>query len=137
MLLTKDIKEDIKAARQIRLPWWLLLGLGIGSLPMYWLFDHFGRFGLALPAVDSILVVAFTIAVKWKLRRKAWFWGTMAILALLHVLLILCVPWPTKWVPALAIAAVGSADVIVMLAILALVERFMNGPKAAASDSGD
>jgi hypothetical protein len=130
MLLAKDVKDDIKAARKIRLPWWVLLCLGIVSLPTYWLFDHFGKFGLALPTLNSVLVVGFTIAVKWKLRRHTWFWGTMAILAALHVPLILFVPWTTKWVPALAIAAIDSGDLIVMLAILAVVAKFMEGPNA-------
>lgn len=130
MPLAKDFKNDIKAAKKIRLPWWVLLCLGIGSVPIYWLFDHFGRFNLALPALNSILVVGFAVAVKWNLRRHAWFWGTMAILAALHVPLVLFVPWTSKWVPAIAIAAIDSGDLIVMLAILAVVGRFMEEPKA-------
>ena len=131
MPLDKSFKDDIKAAKKIRLPWWVLLCLGVGSLPIYWLFDHSGRLELALPTLNSILVVGFTIAVKWKLRRHAWFWGTMAILAALHAPLILFFPWTERWVPALVIAAIDSADLIVMLAILAVVTKFMEGPKAA------
>lgn len=131
MLLGRNVKDDIKAAKKIRLPWWVLLCLGIVSLPTYWLFDHFGKFDLALPTLNSVLVVGFTIAVKWKLRRDAWFWGTIAILAALHVPLVLFVPWTTKWVPALAIAAIDSADLILMLAILAVVAKFMEVPKTA------
>jgi hypothetical protein len=136
MPLANEIKDDIKAARKIRLPWWALLCLGIGSFLAAWLFDHLRRFDLVLPALNSVFVLGFTVAVKWKLRRHAWFWGTVAILAALHVPLILFVPWTTKWVPALLIAAIDSADLIVMFAILAVVERFMEGPKTAAPDSG-
>ena len=75
-------------------------------------------------------MLAFAIAVKWKLRRYVWFWGTMTILAALHVPLVLFVPWTTKWVPALAIAAIDSADLIVMLAILSFVGKFMEGSNA-------
>jgi hypothetical protein len=131
MPIANDIKGDIKAAKKIRLPWWGLLCLGTVSLPIYWLFDHFGRLNMALPTLNCIVVLGFVIAVKRKLRWHAWFWGTMAILAALHVPLILFVPWTTKWVPALAIAAIDSGDLIVMLAILAVVGRFMEGPKAA------
>ena len=135
MPLTKDIKNDIKAAKKIWLPWWAVLSLIIGGLPVIWLFDHFGKFDLFLPTFNSVFVLGFTIAVKRNLKRHVWFWGTMAILATLHVPLILFVPWTTKWVPALAIAAIDSADLIVMFAILAVVERFMEGPKTAAPDS--
>jgi len=71
MAVVSNIKGNIEAAKKIRLPWWVLLSLGIASLPIYWLFDHFGRFNLALPTLNCILVLAFTIAVKWKLRPHA------------------------------------------------------------------
>jgi len=57
--------------------------------------------------------------------------GAMAVLAALHIPLILFVPWTTKWVPALAIAAIGSADVTMMLAMVAVIGRFMEGRKTA------
>jgi len=44
---------------------------------------------------------------------------------------MLFVPWTSKWVPALAIAAIDSADLIVMLAILSVVGKYMEGPKTA------
>ena len=131
MPLANEIKGDIKAARKIRLHWWGLLCLGIGSFLAAWLFDHLGRFDLVLPIINGILILGFVVAVKWKLRLHAWFWGTMTILAVLHVPLILFVPWTTKWVPAIAIAAIDSADLIVMLAILSLVRKFMDGPNTA------
>jgi len=136
MPLADEIKGDIRAAKKIRLPWWALLCLGIGSFLAAWLFDHLGKFNLVLPTLNCIFVLGFTVAVKRKLKRHAWFWGTMAILVALHVPLVLFVPWTTKWVPALLIAAIDSADLIVMLAILAVVERFMEGPKTTAPPSG-
>jgi hypothetical protein len=47
------------------------------------------------------------------------------ILAALHIPLILFVPWTTRWIPALAIAAIDSADLIVIITILAFVEKVM------------
>jgi len=96
-----------------------------------WLLISLGRFDLALPALNSIAVVGFTIALKRELGRYVWFWITMTILAALHVPLVLFVPWTSKWVPAIAIAAIDSGDLIVMLAILAVVGRFMGEQKTA------
>ena len=76
-------------------------------------------------------MLGFAIAVQRKLRRRVWFWITMTIIAILHVPLILFVPWTTKWVPAIAIAAIDSADLIVMLTILSLVGKFMEGSKTS------
>src|SRR5215510_3108319 len=131
--LAHDIKRDIKTARKIRLPWRVLLCGIVASFLSAWLFDHFGKLNLTLPIVNCVGVLGFAIAVKWRLRQRVWFWGTITILAALHVPLILIVPWSTKWVPAAAFAAINSADLIVMLAILALVSKFMGGPNADTS----
>lgn len=130
MPIIQYIKNDIKDAKKIRLPWWVLLCLAIGSLPIYWFFYHFGRFDLALPMLNCILVLGFLIALKRKLWPYAWFWGTMAVLAALHVPLVLFVPWTTRWVPALAIAAIDSGDLIVMLAILSVVRNSVEGAES-------
>lgn len=131
MQLANDIKSDVKAAKKIRLPWWGVLCVIIGSLPIFWLFDHFESLNLALPALNSIGMLGLAIAVKWKLRRHVWFWITMTIFAALHVPLIVFVPWTTKWVPAFAIAAIDSADLIVMLAILSVIGKFFEKSKSA------
>ena len=131
MSLANDIKGDIKAARKIRLPWWGVLCLIVGGLPVIWLFDHFGEFNLFLPTFNCVAVLGFAIAVKRNLRRHAWFWGTVAILAALHVPSILFVPWTTKWVPAVAIGAIDSLDLVVFLTILNQIGKLNGGTKNA------
>ena len=103
----------------------------IGSTLAAWLFDHFGRLNLALPALCIIGMLGFAIAVKWKLRRHVWFWITMAVIAALHVPLILFVPWTTKWIPALVIIPIATVDLYVMLAIVSSVQKFMERPKTS------
>lgn len=129
MQVAKEVEAEIKAARKIWLPRWGVLCIIICTLPIYWLFDHFGRLNLALPTLICIGMLGLALTVKWKLRRRLWFWITMAVFAALHVLLIFSVPWTIKWVPALAIAAIGSADLIAMVAILSVVEKFMQKPE--------
>jgi len=60
-----------------------------------------------------------------------WFRSTMIVFAALHVLLVMFVPWTTKWVPALAIVPIGIADLYVMLWVLSVVGKHMDGPKAS------
>jgi len=69
--------------------------------------------------------------LKWRLRRHAWFWITMTVIVALHVPLILFVPWGTRWVPALAIAAIDSLDFCLILWILAVVGKFIEGPRTS------
>ncbi len=125
MPIAGDIKDDIKALQQMRLPWWGVLCVVVSSALLAWLFDHFGRLDLARPVLYSIGMVGVVIAIKRKLSEHVWFWITMAILAALHVLLILLVPWTAKWIPALVVIPIAIADVYVMLWVLSVVGKFM------------
>ena len=60
-----------------------------------------------------------------------WFWVVLTIVAALNVLMILFVPWTNRWVPALAIAVIDTADLIVILAIFSIVGKLMEGTTAA------
>jgi hypothetical protein len=131
MSLSSDVKNDIKAAKKLWLPWWCVLILMALSLPVFWLFDHFGRLDMALPTLNCVGVLGLLIFLKWKLRRHVWFWIAMIIVAVLHLLLICYVPWTNKWVPALAIAAIDSADFCIVLWILAVVGKLVERPKAS------
>jgi hypothetical protein len=118
----------------MRLPWWGVLCVMIGSLPLYLLFVYFGRFDLARPTLVSLAMVAIAVAMRWKLRRHAWFWGTMVILGALHLPLILFVPWTTRWIPAFVIIPIGIADLYVMLWVVSVVGKFMGGPKTSEGE---
>ena len=135
MQLANDLKNDIREAKKIRIPWWGVLCWMAGCGLIEWLLIELGKFDLALPTLNCIAVVGFTIALKRKLGRHVWFWITMAVLAALHVPLVLLVSWTTKWVPAIAIAAIDSADLIVMLALLSVVGKFVERPKDAIERS--
>ncbi len=129
MPIIQNIKNDIREAKTIRIPWWgMLCWMTVCGL-IELLLLRLGRFDLGLPALNSIAVIGFTIALKRKLARHAWFWGTMAVLAALHVPFILFVPWTTRWVPALVIAVIDSVDFCLMLWIISIVGNFMDGPK--------
>ena len=131
MPIIQDIKNDIREAKAIRIPWWGMLCWMAACGLVELLLLRLGRFDLGLPALNSIAVVGFAIALKRKLGRHVWFWGIMAAIAALHVPLVLFVPWGTRWVPALAIAAIDSGDLIAILAILAVVGKFMERPEAS------
>ncbi len=117
--------------RRMRLPWWGVLCVMLGALPVYLLFDHFGKSAFARPTLFSVATIAITNAMRWKLRRRVWFWMTMVAFAALHVPLILFVPWTTKWIPALAIAPVLIADSYAMLWAISLIGTLVGGSRTA------
>lgn len=123
MFLNNDIRDEIKAAKKLSMPGWATVCLVVVSFFCAQLFDRVGKLNLVLPILNSIAVLGFMIAFKRRLWRHAWFWGTMATVAALHVPLILFVPWDSKWVPAPAIAVIDSADFCLILWILSAVGR--------------
>ena len=124
-----DFKSEISAAKQMRLPWWGVLSWTACCFPVIALLDHFGEINLALPILNSVGMFGFLIALKWKLRKFAWFWAIVLIMAGLHVPLILLIPWTVKWVPAVAIASIDTADLIMLLWLVSLVGNFMGTRK--------
>lgn len=127
-----DLKNDLKVAKKIRPPWWGLLVVFVAVLFGAFVFDHFGILAFEPAILTSVLTFGFTIAVKWHLRRSAWFWVVMGALAALHVPLILFLPW-SKLIPSTgpsgpAMTLMTTADLIVMLSILDVVARVVKRP---------
>jgi hypothetical protein len=114
----------------MRLPWWGVLCVIAGTVLLGLLFLELGRLDLARPSLITTAVIVLTIVMRWKLRKHAWFWGAIAIFAAIHVPLILFIQWTTKWIPALLIAPIGIADLYLMLWILSIVGKFMEGSKS-------
>jgi hypothetical protein len=131
-----QLKNEIRELKQIHIPWWGLLLVIMGTIPLVFLFDYFGRSTLALPTLDSVVIIIFAIAMRWKLRRQAWFWITMTIIVTLHVLLILLVPWTSKWVPAFVVIAIGTLDLLAMLEVLSVVGKLVEGRRPPKDEGG-
>ncbi len=114
-------------AKTLRLPWWGVLCGIVAGVPLAWLFDHFGKLNLFLPALLGASMVVGAVVIKWPLRGLAWFWITIGVVVGLHVPLIWFVPWTGRRVPAAALVPFGIADLFTVLAIVAAVRRFMEG----------
>ena len=119
-------KED----RQMRLPLWAYFCVPAGAFVLFAFFDHFGKLAIARPTVFSVAIIIITVAMRWKLRGHVWFWITMASLAVLHVPLILFIPWTTKWFPVLVVIPIGIADSYAMLWVVSVAGKFIEGRSA-------
>lgn len=124
----------MKTNKQLRLSWKGVFAVMGGTLLIGLLFVYFGRFDLAPPTLFSILVIAVAIKMKWVLRKRVWFWAAMVAITALHIFLIVCVSWTTRWIPALVITPILVADLVVILAIIIFLEKLFE--KAHPSDAG-
>jgi hypothetical protein len=105
----------------MRMPGRFIFPLIVFSFCAAWFFDHMGRLELTIPVLASVAAFVFILLVKWRLRRYVWFWVTMTVLAVLHVVMLWLVPWTKKWVPAATTAGVGTIDIFAMLAVISVV----------------
>ena len=105
--------------------WFLLFFAGtLLSIP---LLDHLGRPELERPILFSIVVLAVVLKVYSELYRQLWFWLTMAVFAVLHLPLILFVPWKGGWIPGPIIFILCIPDVGLMIWIISLVQKMVRG----------
>ncbi len=126
-----ELKREIHEAKKLRLSWRTKLLMVVIGTPTFFLYlIHGGRIEPVWPLMITIGVLGIVIRFKWKLRRQTWFWVTMAVIAVLHVLWVLFVPWTTKWIPVFVYIGIATADFVLILWILLVVEKFMGGPKA-------
>jgi hypothetical protein len=118
-------------SKQLALSWKSGLAIFLGALLLGLLFNYLGKQAFERPTGFSILIVIYAVAMKWELRRHIWFWTITAIFVVLHVVLILFIPWPSGWIPAIVMLPFALADLYVMRAVFDAVEKFAAGPKTA------
>jgi len=62
--------------------------------------------------------------LRWKLRRYAWFWGTIAFVLLLHIPFLFLVHWPQGNVPTIAYSLpLGIADFLLISGAIGLAQK--------------
>ena len=125
----KEVKEDIKVAKKMRLPWWGVLCLMLCMLPLVLFSDHFGRLNEAMPIMSVLAAFGLLLILKWRLAGRGWFWIVIGGSFALHMSLVLAIPWTGGWIPGLAWGGWASIDLCVMLVIVSVVERIADGPK--------
>jgi hypothetical protein len=106
--------------------------IGVVLLPVFLIFRHFGRVDLALSACIILGMIMLAIRMRWDLRSRVWFWATIVFVLLLHVPLLLLVPFPHIMVNRITLLPIGLADFLITWGAVRFVEKFI--VKAAPSD---
>jgi lipoprotein signal peptidase len=68
------------------------------------------------------------IRVRWDLRKRFWFWAVIVLVLAVHVPLLFVFRWPQGyhgWLPAIAWLPIGLADVLIILGVVRLIEKFI------------
>ena len=101
MSQTNELKREIQEAKKLRLSWrtTVIYRCQLVRQLLFLYLVYGGRLERVWPFMLTVGVLGIVIRFKWKLRRHTWFWITIAVIAVLHVLWVLFVPWTTKWIP--------------------------------------
>jgi hypothetical protein len=118
-----------KAANKITLLW--VVAAVVLTFPLFLLFYYLGQSGNGRAAWFSSLTIILAVRVRWELSRYRWFWATIAAIVVLHVPLILFVPWTAKWIPSFLILPFCVIDGIAILAVIQAVEERMTRTRIA------
>ena len=101
---------------------WALL-VGLSTSPLFILFAFLGQLGRGRAAWVSAMMIALAARCLWDLRDRIWFWTTIAFIVILHIPIILLVPWTDQSRSYVVLLPVGLLDFGATYGILRLVEN--------------
>ncbi len=109
--------------------------IGVMLLPVFFVFAFLGKAELGFNVMLVLGLVMIAVRLRWKLRRYAWFWGTIVFVLLLHIPFLSLVHWPQSRVPTIAYSLpLGIVDFLLISGAISLAQRvFANG----SSDDGE
>lgn len=96
---------------------------GICAAPLFILFAYLGDPGRGRAAWVSAGMIALAARLVWDLKNRVWFWVTIVVITLLHVPLILFIPWGDQSLPYVALLPMGLLDLGITYGIIRLVEN--------------
>jgi hypothetical protein len=91
----------------------------------YFAFEYVG--GSAKGRVASICaaMIVTTVWMRWDLRKRVWFWVTIAILILLHLPLVMLLPWTNNNYPGIILLPGALLDLAIVYGAIKLGEKMM------------
>jgi len=110
--------------------------IGVALLPVFFVFVFLGKSELGFNLILVLGLIMIAVRLRWKLRRYAWFWGTIAFVLLLHIPFLFLVHWPQSKVPTIAYSLpLGVVDFLLISGALGLAEKlFAKSPSLDEDD---
>jgi hypothetical protein len=107
--------------------WWI--GAGICLFPVYLFFSTLGAPGRGTAAICFSGALIAVVRLRWDLKDRISFWLAVSVLGVIHILLILLIPWPNTNYTLPIVLPLGVGDALV---ISYLIQRLL--PRAGSGD---
>jgi hypothetical protein len=98
---------------------------------LYFALEYLGDSAKARAASICAAMIITATWMRWDLRSRVWFWVTILMLVLLHLPLIMLLPWTDKNYPGVVLLPGSLVDLAVIYGVIKLVERVMTGGRGA------
>ena len=106
------------------------------SLPFFFLFAFLGNQGRGVAATISVGMTVLVVRMRWDLKGYAWFWAVVVGLLLLHVPLVMLVPWSSSNTYSRVVLLPGALlDLVIIYNVVRLAEKMFtkNAGEGSAS----
>ena len=95
----------------------------ICTSPLFIVSAYLGDPGRGQAAWVSAGGIAIAARFLWDLKNRVWYWMTLAVIVLLHVPMIMLIPWPFRQLSYIALLPAGLLDFAIAYGIIRLVEK--------------
>jgi len=82
----------------------------LSASPLFAFFAYLGDAGRGMGASCCASILLYVVLTRWELRRHAWFWFTVVILACIQIPFVLYVPWSNEHYRGGALLPIGAMD---------------------------
>ena len=114
---------DEQSESKVTLPW--AAAAILLTFPLFLLFKYFGRPGIGRATWFCAGAIFLAVRFRWELSGKRWFWPAIAAISLIHLPVILFVPWTAAWIPSFFIFPLVLADFFLVLILIHRVEKYL------------
>ncbi len=98
--------------------------IGVILLPVFFVFVFLGKAEMGFSVMLVLGACMIAVKLRWKLRRCAWFWVTIALVLFLHVPFLFLVHWPQSNVPTIVYSLpLGIADFLLISGAIRVAEK--------------
>ena len=96
------------------------------AVVLYFVFDFVVGPARGRAASISAAMIVTVVWMRWDLRKRIWFWLTIAIVGLLHVPLVMFIPWTNNNYPGVALLPEALADLAIVYGCVKVIEKLMD-----------
>jgi len=122
-----DQQRSLKGARKRRpdelTKMWAVIAF-VCSMPLFFLFAHRGEPGRGMIATVFAGIILIAGRLFWELRRTVSFWVAMVVTIMIHIPVVLLIPWPNvSHARGAGLSVIGLPDFFLVFGIFKLIEK--------------